>query len=85
MPRRKTVKLTLSATPETVERAHRLAREQNISVSALFARFIDALAGEKPKDLPPLTRKALGMAGMPSGVSERELLTDSLMEKYGLR
>jgi Family of unknown function (DUF6364) len=78
-------KLTLSADEEIVKRAKRLAKEQGTSVSALFERFVRGATEEpKKRKIGPLTRKATGLAKLPKGKSDREILEEALMEKYGL-
>jgi hypothetical protein len=79
-------KLTLSASEEAVQQAHRLARARGTSVSAMFERFIRALVA---KDAPrrkagPLTRRATGLVRLPRGASERRVLEDALLERHGL-
>jgi hypothetical protein len=79
-------KLTLSADEEIVKRAKRLAKEQKTSVSALFDRFIRSATAEpkKSRAIGRLTRKATGMMKLPAGKTDRELIEDALIEKYGL-
>jgi hypothetical protein len=79
-------KLTLNADPEVIEQARRLAKAQGTSVSSMFARIVRFLArrdGERPP-IGRLTRKASGLVKLPPGKSEREILEDALIEKYGL-
>ena len=79
-------KLTLSADPEVIAQAHRLAKERGTSVSALFSRWVRFLSrrrGGRPA-LGPLTRKASGLAKLPRGKTERQVLEEALLEKYGL-
>jgi len=79
-------KLTLSVEPEVIERAHELARENGTSVSSMFERFIRALAAgrDAKRRIGPLTRKATGIISLSADESEREVLEDALLEKYGL-
>jgi hypothetical protein len=79
-------KLTLSADPEVIELAHELARKSGTSLSAMFVRFVKLLAKKRGRvtRLGPLTRKATGLAKLPRGKSARDVLTDALLEKYGL-
>jgi hypothetical protein len=64
-------KLTLSADPEVIAEARRLARESGTSVSSMFARFVRGLAkrrgGRRP--LGPSARKARGMIRLPRGAA----------------
>lgn len=80
-------KLTLSADPELVERAKKLAARQGTSLSAMFTRFLETLlkrqAGQEITP-GPLARQATGLAKAPRNKSDRELLEDALAEKYGL-
>ena len=88
------VKLTLSATPETVRLAKLLAQRRHTTVSALFARFIAvnaALEGDSPNELEklrdtPLCRQALeiGRRGGSVGeeLGEMAVLEEELCKKY---
>jgi hypothetical protein len=79
-------KLTLSADPEVIEQAKRLAAESGTSVSSLFERFVRLLARKhlaKPR-LGRITREASGMITLPQGKSERDVLEEALAEKYGI-
>lgn len=82
-------KLTLSAEKEVVRKARMLARRRRTSVSAMFSRLVLLMAsreGRRPEErLGPVTRKALGMASLPPGKSDRELLEEALMERHGGR
>ena len=80
-------KLTLSADPEVIEEAKRLADDAGTSVSALFARFIRVLARRRDgkRRLGPITRKASGLVAWPRGKTERDVLADALVEKYGIK
>ncbi len=80
-------KLTLSADGEVIKQAKRIAAKNHTSVSAMFSRFVRTMA---QKDRPPvqtgrIARKASGIIKMPKGKSERDILAESLMDKYGLR
>lgn len=79
-------KLTLSADPEVIAEAHRLAREQGTSVSAIFSRLIRLLArrrNQRPA-IGPLARKASGLIELPPGQLEQDVLADALADKYGV-
>ena len=82
-----TTKLTLSADEDVVDQAKRLAAEQNTSVSAMFSRIIRGMARRKKSDadLGALTRQVAGIAKLPKGKRPRDVLSDALMEKHGLR
>ncbi len=78
-------KLTLSADPEVIEQAKRLADETGTSVSALFERFIRLLAQRYPeRRIGRITRQATGMITLPSCKSDHDVLADALIEKYGI-
>ena len=81
----KKCKLTLTADPEIIQTAKRLAAARNTSVSALFSRVIESLQTEQEtpvSDLGPLTRKASGLVSLPAGRTDRDLLEEALMEKH---
>ena len=82
-------KLTLSAEKDLINLAKKQAREDGISVSAMFAGFIRARSQrKKQKPLMPglLTRKALKIGKQVSQSisrqSDKELLEAALAEKY---
>ena len=78
-------KLTLSTDSKTIAQAKRLAAQNHTSVSAMFTRLIRAMT-KKPKtddDIGPLTRELTGIIKLPKGKTDRDVLTDALMEKYG--
>ena len=84
-----TVKLTLSADEKVVRKARQLARKNKTSISAMFSRLVLALSKRekmKPEaEIGPLTRKALGLAKMPPGKNDREIIEEALLEKYGFK
>ena len=65
-----------------------LAAEQGTSLSSMFTRFLQAFLRERKsngrRSLGPITRKATGLGKLPAGKDYREVLTEALMEKYGL-
>jgi len=79
-------KLTLNADSKTVSLAKKLAQVNQTSVSDMFCRFINGLAVNKQTDIKigPLTRKMTGIIKLPEGKSEQDILTDSLLDKYGV-
>ncbi len=79
-------KLTLSADPQVIEQARKLAAENGTSISAMFERFVRMMTGRKRSkaSLPPIARKASGLVSLPRGATDREVLTDALKAKYGL-
>jgi hypothetical protein len=78
-------KLTLNVDREVIEQAKRLAAERNTSVSALFSRFIRALATGKDRRKPigKFARQASGVIDL-KGRSHKNILADALKDKYGL-
>ncbi|MBN1346629.1 MAG: hypothetical protein JXQ73_28320 [Phycisphaerae bacterium] len=80
-------KLTLSAEDDVIKEAKRLAEEQNTSVSAMFARIIRGMARRRKSTagLSPITREVAGIARLPRGKTPRDVLTDALMDKHGLK
>jgi hypothetical protein len=78
-------KLTLSVDERVCASAKRLAAEHGTSVSAMFARFIQAMAQRKGGRTRGgrIARQASGLIRMPKGKSKAAILTDALLEKYG--
>ena len=76
-------KLTLSVEEDVLEDAKRLAAENRTSVSAMFSRFIRAVAGRnKPsRALGPLARKASGLVSLPQGETYGGTLEEALLER----
>jgi hypothetical protein len=78
-------KLTLSVEESVVEKAKRIANANNTSVSAMFSQFVESASAERshrPK-IGPLTQKLSGIIKLPRGKGYKELLAESLAEKYG--
>ncbi len=80
-------KLTLSADPEVIEQAKRLADESGTSVSTLFERFILLLARRRSDKgrVGRITRQASGIITLPRGKSERDVLADALADRHGIK
>ena len=82
-------KLTLSAEPDVIAEAHRLAELHGTSVSAMFSRIVRLLS-HRDRERPRLgagAKKASGLIQLPdSGCSksERDVLEEALAEKYEL-
>lgn len=82
-------KLTLSADEKVITQAKRLAARQRTSVSAMFARYVvsasrkESTSLEVPSD--SIAAKVTGAISLPRGKSERDVLTEALMEKYGIK
>ncbi len=80
-------KLTLSMDEEVIEQAKKIAAEQGTSVSAMFSRLVRAMAHKPGREIEigPITRKLTGIISLPEGKTDRELITEALMDKYGLK
>jgi len=80
-------KLTLSMDEEVVVQAKRLAKENGRSVSGMFTQMVRAMAAQKrkPQAIGPITRKMSGIIALPKGKTFDDVLTDALMERYGLK
>lgn len=81
-------RLALSMDESVVERARRLAEARNTSISKLFVSFVCIMEQQKDADwheLPPLTKKALGLArgSIPADWDYRDELAAELAGKYG--
>jgi hypothetical protein len=79
-------KLTLSAESEVIDMAKKLAETRGTSVSAMFSQFIRAMAGRpSPRSggIAPITRRLTGIARAPRRKSERQLLEDALLQRFG--
>jgi len=77
-------KLTLSAEPEVIDRAKRLADRCGTSVSEMFSQFVRAMDTPASSSVPigPLTKKATGLVKLPRGKSARKLIEEALAERY---
>jgi len=82
-------KLTLSVDEDVIRDVKRLARRNKTSVSAMFRRFVRGMA--KPKkarmEIPAdsTAARARGFISLPQGKTPRDVLTEALMEKYGIK
>jgi hypothetical protein len=78
-------KLTLTAEPEVIDLAKKLAQARGTSVSGMFSQFIRAM-GERRfrpgEPIGPITRSLTGIARAPRGKTDRQLLEDALLQKY---
>ena len=80
-------KLTLSADKELVKQAKRWAASRNTSLSAAVSRFLAELVRtDEPRRerLAPLTRRAATLIKTTNTRPYKELLTEALMDKYGI-
>ena len=82
-------KLTLSADEKVIAQAKRLAARRRTSVSAMFARFVTSTSRKEnaPQEVPndSIAARVTGIIRLPKGKSERDILTETLMEKYGIK
>lgn len=84
-----TKKLTLSADEQVIRKAKRLAARHGTSVSAMFARMVRGMTEDKetPGDVPAgsIAARASGFIRLPRGKTPRDVLTESLMKKHGIK
>ncbi len=87
-----TTKLTLSVDTEVVSWAREISKEKGISISSFFSKSVRAVKYPEKKKikLGPLTREAMAIGRevgkkLPPDFDVKEVLTDALMEKYGLK
>ena len=77
-------RLALSMDTSVVERARRISRARKTSISRLFVSSLEE--EERAAELPPLTRRALGLAkgkdALPQDWDYREELSDILVERH---
>jgi hypothetical protein len=82
-------KLTLSADEDVIREAKRLARRNKTSVSAMFCRFVRSMADSRKarKEIPAdsIVARVKGIISLPKGKTPRDILTEALMEKYGIK
>ena len=82
-----TAKLTLRPTKTVIELAHKMADEDNTSITQMFSAFILARQQRKKdgKSIPvgPLTRSVLGSLQVPKDWDYKKEMEDILDEKYG--
>ncbi len=83
-----TAKLTLRPSKEIVELAHKLAAEDNTSITQMFSAFILLRNQQKTHGgkipIGPLTRSVTGILKLPEDWDYRKEIEDILDEKYGL-
>ncbi len=82
-----TRKLTLSIEADVIEKAKHLAAANGTSVSAMFTRIVRGMAARKKSEVSigPIARKATGIVKLPRGKSDREILTEAIVQKHGLK
>ncbi len=82
-----TTKLTLRPTKQIVELAHKMAEEDNTSITQMFSSFILARHRQsQQKEIPigPLTRSVTGILKAPADWDYKKEMEDILLEKYGI-
>jgi len=78
-------KLTLALDESVVRKAKKYAIEQKISLSKLVEFYFSSLVSEshpEQHNLPPITAELAGMIKAKALKGDKELLTDTLIEKY---
>jgi hypothetical protein len=80
-------KLTLNIDQSVIENAKEYAKHQKRSVSKLVEEYLSSIsssANEKTanKTLGPITKELVGIIKVKGKTNYKELLTDTLMEKY---
>jgi hypothetical protein len=76
-------KLTLTAEPEVIDLAKKLADAHGTSVSAMFSQLIRAMAKSPPESVGSITRRLTGIARAPRRKTDRGLLEDALLQRHG--
>jgi hypothetical protein len=78
-----TKKLTLSIDDSTIERAKEYARANGQSLSEIVENYLKLLSSQTQKPrISPKISKLKGAIMLPEGESYKELLKDSISEKY---
>lgn len=79
-------KLTLSVDEAIVQKAKDIAEANQTSVSAMFSRFVQSVdvPPKRRRKIGPLTRKASRLLKPPPKGDYKQLLTDALLERYGV-
>jgi len=78
-------KLTLTAEPEVIDMAKRLAEKRGVSVSAMFSAIVRSMArpaGKPAFKIGPLTQSVTGIARPVRGKTDRQLIEDVLLERF---
>ena len=84
----KTLKLTLSVPRPGVAGARRLSKARGESISAMFARFVEAVSRDlrSETDYPPKTLRAMQLAmdatPVPAGFDWRSVRDERLADRY---
>lgn len=78
-------KLTLTAEPEVIDMAKKLAEARGTSVSAMFSQLIRAMADKRLRRSDrtgAITRRLTGIAKPPRSKSDRQIMEDALLRRY---
>lgn len=81
-------RITLSADRDSIVLAHKLAKSEGKSISAMFVNYIKSRSHEKiaGRRLSPLAKEASGMlSSLPSGFDYKSAMGDILADKYGVK
>lgn len=80
-------KLTLSADRNLVLEAKKLSRREGTSLSSMVTRFLQSVLADRSQTgtAGPITQRATGLIRLPGGRSDRELLSDALVDRHGFK
>ncbi len=80
-------KLTLSIPDKEITLARKKAKARGTSISAMFAEWVRAEnpSGSVKHKIGPLTRSISGIMKLPTDFNEKEMMTEILAEKYGVK
>lgn len=78
--------ITLTVDPEIIAEAKKIADEQGTTVSSMFSRIVRSLAKQRnaTPEIGRLARQATGLGKATEGKTDREVLEEALLEKYGM-
>ena len=83
--------LTLDVPHGAVEFAERQAARQNVDLSILFVAFLEdrfgyqyqgAVESAAACEVSPLTQSLSGIARVPDGIGDRDLIAKAVLDKY---
>lgn len=80
-----TTKLTLTVSPDIIEKAKRYAKKQGRSLSDLIENYLKSVtytSEEENKALTPLTRSLKASFNVPKDWDYKERLSEELTQKY---
>ncbi len=84
-----TTKLTLRPSKDIIKLAHKMAKEENTSITQLFSSFImsrrRSAVSKKRIPIGPLTKSITGIVKFPDDFDYKSEVGDILAEKYGLK